>query len=148
MKKSIFRVVDRYELFACYLFCFCCNTMLDYSKTLRLESFLLQNYLKQLYDYQALIVSLISFIVVIFHYQMVIRKKEELHCRILVGDTIRAAIKRYIVECLIILVTAFIVSLSLNIGLNLSVIGNLYLSALFIFYILISSMVVNRFENI
>ncbi len=63
--------------------------MFDYVKTLNIESDLLQNFLKQFYDYQVLIVFLLTFIVVIFHYQMVHRKKIEVYCRILVGDTIQ-----------------------------------------------------------
>ena len=103
MKKSIFRQIDRFELLSCYVFCFCFNTIFDYFKSLSIDSYFLYDFLKQLYDYQTLIVLLISFIVVISHYQIVSRKKVEVHCRIIVGDTIWSAVLRYFVECLILL---------------------------------------------
>ena len=64
MRKSLFRPIDRFELLSCYVLCFGFNTMFDYAKTLSIDSFLLQNFLKQLYDYQVLIILLLSFIVV------------------------------------------------------------------------------------
>ena len=148
MKKSLFRPMDRFELFSCYLLCFGFNSLSDYAKTLNIDSFLLRNFLKQVYDYQALIIFLLSFIVVIFHYQMINRKKVELHCRILVGDTIRGAVFRYFVENLIILGIALVFSVLLNVVLNIRLISNIYLFCVFVAYILISSRVVSSFENI
>lgn len=147
-KKSIFSLIDRFELLCCYLLCFCFSTMFDYSKSLSIDSYLLQNFLKQLYDYQVLIVLLLSFIVVIFHYQMVSRKKVEIHCRIVVGDTIRAIVFRYLVECSIILGIAFSASLIISAIVGISEANNLFLSCVFVVYILISSGQVKRFESI
>lgn len=148
MKKSIFRLVDRFELLSCYILCFCINTLFDYSKSLGAESFLLRNFLKQLYDYQLLFVLLLSFVVVIFHYQMVRRKKTEIHCRCIVGDTIWSMIIRYFFECLITLVVAFGVSAILNVIVNISIINNIYLLCVLLTYIVISSGQVRKYENI
>lgn len=148
MKKSLFRPIDRFELLSCYVLCFIFNSMFDYVKTLNIESDLLQNFLKQFYDYQVLIVFLLTFIVVIFHYQMVHRKKIEVYCRILVGDTILSATIRYICECLVILGIALIISMVMNIMLDINLTNNIYLSCIFVVYILISSWMVSRFENL
>lgn len=147
MKKSLFRLIDRFELLSCYVLCFGFNIMFDYVKTLSIDSYLLRTFLKQFYDYQVLIIFLLTFIVVIFHYQMLNRKKVELYCRILVGDTIRSATIRYIFECLVILGIAFVISMIMNVILGISLTNNIYLSCIFGVYLLISSRMVSRFEN-
>lgn len=147
MKKSLFRLIDRVELLSCYIFCFAFNIMLDYIKTLSIDSYLLKTFLKQLYDYQGLIILLLTFIVVIFHYQMLNRKKIEVYCRILVGDTIWYATIRYIFECLAILGIVFVISIIINIILDINLNDNFYLFGVFVVYILISSRMVSRFES-
>lgn len=47
MKKSLFRLIDRFELFSFYVLCFGFNVMFDYVKTLSIDSYLLQTFLKQ-----------------------------------------------------------------------------------------------------
>ncbi len=147
MKKSLFRLIDRFELFSFYVLCFGFNVMFDYVKTLSIDSYLLQTFLKQFYDHQALIILLLTFIVVINHYQMLNRKKVEIYCRILVGDTIRFATIRYIFECLVILGIAFVISMIINAILDICLTNNIYLSYIFVIYILISSRMVSKFEN-
>ncbi len=56
MRKSLFRFVDRFELLSCYLICFIFNIVFDFIKTLNIDSHFLQTFLKQFYDYQALII--------------------------------------------------------------------------------------------
>lgn len=148
MKKSIFRSIDRFGLLGCYVLCFCINTMFYYSKSIRMESYLLQNFLKQLYDYQVLVILLLSLIVLVFHYQMVIRKKVEVHCRVVVGDTIRAIVFRYIIDGLIILCVGFVFSGVLNAIVDISIANNCYLLCVFVGYILISSWRVRQYENL
>ena len=147
MKKSLFRLIDRVELLSCYILCFMFNIMLDYIKILSIDSYLLKTFLKQLYDYQGLIILLLTFIVVIFHYQMLNRKKIEIYCRILVGDTICSATIRYIFDCLVILGTVFVGSIIMDIILDINLINNLYLFAVLAVYILLSSRMVRRFES-
>ncbi|MBZ4669901.1 MAG: putative rane protein [Oscillospiraceae bacterium] len=147
MKKSLFRLIDRFELLICYVLCFGFNIMFDYVKSLSIDSYLLQTFLKQFYDYQAVIIFLLTFIVIIFHYQMLNRKKVEVYCKILVGDTIRFIIIRYIFECLVILGIAFVISMIITVILGISLVDNIYLSCIFVVYILISSRMVIKFEN-
>lgn len=148
MEKSLFRRIDRIELLCCYALCFLLNTLFDYAKTLQMDSYFLQAFLKQLYDYQAVITFLFSFIVVIFHYQMLQRRKIEVHCRILVGDTISSITKRHCCECLMILGVVFVVTTILTLAMKIDIIHNIYLLCVFVLYVLISSWMVNKFENI
>lgn len=147
MRKSLFRFVDRFELLSCYLLCFIFNIVFDFVQTLSIDSYLLQTFLKQFYDYQALIIFLFTFIVVIFHYQMLHEKRVEVYCRILVGDTILSITIRYILECLVILGIAFILSIIINICLRINLTSNIYLACIFVIYILISAGKVWKFEN-
>lgn len=147
MQKSLFRFVDRFELLSCYLICFIFNIAFDFIKTLSIDSYLLRTFLKQFHDYQAFIIFLFTFIVVIFHYQMLHKKKVEVYCRILVGDTILTITTRYILECLVILGIAFFISIITNIMLVIDLTNNIYLACFFVIYIFISSREVCKFEN-
>lgn len=148
MDKSLFRRFDRLELLCCYALCFLLNILFDYAKNVKFDSYFLQTFFKQFYDYQALIMFSFSFLVVVFHYQILQRKKKEVHCRILVGDTISAITKRYCCECLIILGIAFVIASIFSLAINSTIIHNIYLVFVFVLYILISSRMVHRFENI
>jgi len=46
MKKSLFRLPDAFELYVAYIFCFSLNVLLDYAKTLDLDSYILKAFLK------------------------------------------------------------------------------------------------------
>ena len=70
MKKSLFRLMDMLELSIAYVFCFSLSFLLDYARTLDLDAYLLKAFLKKFIDYQSLIVLLCTFIVIVFHYQM------------------------------------------------------------------------------
>ncbi len=52
MKKSLFRLTDVFELYIAYFFCFSLNVLLDYAKTLDLDSYILKAFLKNFIDYQ------------------------------------------------------------------------------------------------
>ena len=139
MSKSIFRFVDRFELLSCYILCFISNILFNFAKTLSIDSLLLENFLKQFYDYQVYIVFLLTFTVVVFHYQMLHRKITEVYCRFIVGDTIKAITTRYILECFIILGVAFTLSIIISTILNINSNNNIHLASCFIIYIFISS---------
>lgn len=148
MGRSLFRFVDRLELCITYLFCFSLNLLFDYVKTLSLDSYILKAFLENFMDYQILINFLFTFIVVIFHYQMLQRKKTEIYCRILVGDIISKITILYTLECLMILGFVYLLSIVINIYLNFSLTSNLYLVCIFIIYILISTSQVGKYENV
>lgn len=139
MSKSLFRFVDRFELLSCYLICFISNIAFNFSKTAIVNSHFLQTFLKQIYDYQVYIILLLSFIVVITHYQILYRKKVEIYCRVLVGDTRLGITIRYITECLTILVIAYTLSIIIQSVLDVNMSNNIYLSYLFLAHILFSS---------
>lgn len=148
MKKSLFRLTDVLELCLAYSFCFFLNLVFDYGKVFDLDSDILKNFFTGFLEYQTLIVSLFTFIVAVFHYQMLYRKKTEVFCRILVGDTVFNITIRYSLDCLIILALVYILSNLINAYLNLSIISNLYLFLIFITYILISAGQVQKYENL
>lgn len=140
MKFSLFRFLDVFESFSIYLFCFASNLTFSYVETLNSEhSPIVQSFIKTILDNQLIINIFLSFIVLLFHYQFLNRRKTEISCRILVGDTKLTLIIRYILNSLTILGISFLMSLSLNFYLELSVISNLYLVGIFTGYILISA---------
>lgn len=147
MKKSLFRLTDMLELSFAYILCFSLNLLLDYVKTLDLDSYLLKAFLKNFIDYQPLVVSLFTVIVIVFHYQMLQRKRAEIFCRILVGGTVFNITTRYIQDSLTILIPVYLLSILANVYLDLNFFGNLYLVLILITYILISSRQVRKYEN-
>lgn len=147
MKKSLFRISDVLELCTAYMFCFFLNLLFNYVKTMDLDSYILKAFLKNFTDYQEIIVLIFTFIVIVFHYQMLHRKKTEIFCKILVGDTIFSVAIRYAINCLMILIFVCLLSSLANIYLNLNLTSNFYLTLIFIIYILISAREVRKYEN-
>jgi len=148
MKKSLFRMTDMLELSIAYIFCFSLNLLLDYAKTLDLDAYILKAFLKNFIDYQPLIVSLFTFIVIVFHYQMLERKKAEIFCRILVGGTVFSITIRYVLDCLTVLIFVYLLSALVNLHLGFNLADNFYLVLIFVTYILISARRVRKYENI
>jgi len=148
MKKSIFRLTDMLELSFAYILCFSLNLLLDYVKTLDLDSYLLKAFLKNFIDYQPLVVSLFTFIVMVFHYQMLQRKKAEIFCRILVGGTVFSITIRYVLDCLTVLIFVYLLSALVNLHFGFNLADNVYLVLIFVTYILISARRVRKYENI
>ena len=148
MKKSLFRPTDMLELSIAYIFCFSLNLLLDYAKTLDLDAYILKAFLKNFIDYQPLIVSLFTFIVIVFHYQMLERKKAEIFCRILVGGTVFSITIRYVLDCLTVLIFVYLLSALVNLHFGFNLAENFYLVLIFVTYILISARRVRKYENI
>ena len=147
MKKSLFRLTDILELGIAYIFCFFLNLTFDYVRTVDLDSYILETFLKNFLEYQSLIVVLSTFISIVFHYQVLYRKKAEVFCKILVGDTVFHITVRYSLDCLTILVFVYLLSGLVGVYLNLSLTSNLYLVFIFAIYILISARQVRKYEN-
>ena len=148
MKKSLFRLTDILELSIAYIFCFSLNLLLDYAKTLDLDAYILKAFLKNFIDYQPLIVFLFTFIVIVFHYQMLERKKAEIFCRILVGGTVFSITIRYVLDCLTVLIFVYLLSALVNLHFGFNLADNFYLVLIFVTYILISARRVRKYENI
>lgn len=147
MGRSLFRIADRLELCITYLLCFSLNLVFDYVKTLSFDSYMLKAFFARFIEHQTLINILFTFIVVIFHYQMLHRKKTEIYCRILVGDTILNITILYSLECLMTLGFVYLLLMVINVYLNLTLTSNLYLVCIFFMYILISASQVGKYEN-
>ena len=148
MKKSLFRLTDMLELSVAYIFCFSLNLLLDYAKTLDMDAYILKAFLKNFIDYQPLIVLLFTFIVIVFHYQMLERKKTEIFCRILVGSTVFSITIRYVLDCLTVLIFVYLLSALVNLHFGFNLANNFYLVPIFVTYILISARRVRKYENI
>ena len=145
MKKSLFRLTDLLELCLAYSFCFFLNLLMDYAKTLDLDAYILKAFLKNFIDYQPLIVSLFTFIVIVFHYQ---RKRAEIFCRILVGGTVFNIAIRYMLDCISVLIFVYLLSALVNLRLGFNLADNFYLVLIFVIYILISARQVRKYENL
>ncbi len=146
MKKSLFRLADIFELSVAYAFCFSLCLMFDYVKTLEMTSDILTSFFRNFLKYQTMIVILSTFLVAVFHYQFSCRKKIEVFCRILVGDTLFNITVRYSLNCLMVLGFVYLVFLATNAYLGFDLTKNLYLVLIFIVYILISARQVRKYE--
>ncbi len=147
MKKSLFRISDVLELCTAYMFCFFLNLLFNYVKTMDLDSYILKAFLKNFTDYQEIIVLIFTVVVIVFHYQMLHRKKTEIFCKMLVGDTIFNITIRYALNCLMILIFVCFLSTLANVYLDFNLTSNFYLTLVFITYILISAREVRKYEN-
>ena len=147
MKKSLFRISDVLELCTAYMFCFFLNLLFDYVKIMDLDSYILKAFLKNFTDYQEIIVLIFTVVVIVFHYQMLHRKKAEIFCKMLVGDTIFNITIRYALNCLMILIFVCFLSTLANVYLKFNLTSNFYLTFIFIIYILISTREVRKYEN-
>ena len=147
MKKSLFRISDVIELCTAYMFCFFLNLLFNYVKIMDLDSYILKAFLKNFTDYQEIIVLIFTVVVIVFHYQMLHRKKTEIFCKMLVGDTIFNITIRYALNCLMILIFVCFLSTLANVYLKFNLTSNFYLTFIFIIYILISAREVRKYEN-
>ena len=147
MKKSLFRISDVLELCTAYMFCFFLNLLFNYVKIMDLDSYILKAFLKNFTDYQEIIVLIFTVVVIVFHYQMLHRKKAEIFCKMLVGDTIFNITIRYALNCLMILIFVCLLSTLANVYLKFNLTSNFYLTFIFIIYILISTREVRKYEN-
>lgn len=148
MKKSLFRLADILELSVAYAFCFSLCLMFDYVKTLEMTSDILTSFFRNFLQYQTMIVIFSTFLVVVFHYQFSCRKKTEVFCRILVGDTLFNITVRYSLNCLTVLGFVYLLFALANAYLNFDLTSNLYLVPIFIVYILISAKQVRKYETL
>lgn len=93
-----------------------------------------------------MIVMLSTFLVVVFHYQFSCRKKTEVFCRILVGDTLFNITVRYSLNCLTVLGFVYLLFALANAYLSFDLTSNIYLVPIFIVYILLSARQVRKYE--
>lgn len=129
-----------------YAFCFSLCLMFDYVKTLEMTSDIITSFFRSFLQYQTMIVILSTFLVVVFHYQFSCRRKTEVFCRILVGDTLFNIMVRYSLNCLTVLGFVYLLFALANAYLSFSLTSNLYLVPIFIVYILISARQVRNYE--
>lgn len=137
--KSFFRVVDRFELFVLYAFCFAMNIVFEFGMHFRSNSDILISFINEFTRYRIEINILFTFIIIVFHYQLRNRKKTEIYCRILVGDTLLHIRVRYILECLIILIITYLLTILGRFYYGFNLFSDFYLVVIFTIYMLISA---------
>ena len=110
------------ELSIAYIFCFSLNLLLDYAKTLDLDAYILKAFLKNFIDYQPLIVFAVYVHCDSFPLSNAGEKKAEIFCRILVGGTVFNITIRYMLDCLTVLISVYLLSafVNLHLGFNLA----------------------------
>lgn len=148
MKQSLFRKKDVIELCILYIVCFMLEFMLENIKNIKINIEIVEYFLSGFARYKIPIVLLFSIVVVVYHYQFVFRKKKEIYCRILVGDTLQDIKKRYILENVTILLLNYLLFNVINIYLNIEVFKNSYLFFCLLMYILVSTSGMKNYESI
>lgn len=136
--RSLFRHKQRLELLCLYLFCFGLLGFLSYAEIEGSTSEILADYLKFLTKYKLQIVIILSLVVPVAHYQMLLKARTEVSCRVVVGDTLLRIKTRYLTECFVVLGVASFVSficfpLSTSDALNLNGLLALYAIASLVF---------------
>lgn len=150
MKYSLFRRNDMFEAFVCYFICFAFNIALTAIQGHDLaQSLLVFRFFEELAEHQAKIVALMSLCIsVIFHYQLISRKKVEIFCRFLVGDTMFKIKRRFALHHLMIISISFLASLALNIYFNIKLTLNIPLIILFFLLALLAAGKVSAYETV
>ncbi|SDY01381.1 hypothetical protein [Lachnobacterium bovis] len=148
MKQSLFRKKDVIELCILYIVCFMLEFMLENIKNIKINIEIVEYFLSGFARYKIPIVLLFSIVVVVYHYQFVFRKKKEIYCRILVGDTLQDIKKRYILENVTILLLNYLLFNVISIYLDIDVFKNSYLFFCFLMYILVSTSGMKNYESI
>lgn len=149
MKYSLFRKYDVIESFSLYLICFLSDSLLTFFKNLKPEdNDMVYIFLKSISDFQIIVIIFLSLILLVFHYKILTKRKTEIFCRILVGDTKSAIKRRYMIHSFSILFISFLLITTLNLIIQTNPFSNLYLLCIFVAYILVSTSKVQIYENI
>jgi hypothetical protein len=122
--------------------------MLENIKNIKINIEIVEYFLSGFARYKIPIVLLFSIVVVVYHYQFVFRKKKEIYCRILVGDTLQDIKKRYILENVTILLLNYLLFNVISIYLDIDVFKNSYLFFCLLMYILVSTSGMKNYESI
>lgn len=137
--KSLLRLNQRLVLGFLYLGCFLLSGLLVYLERWAASSYMLMRYFKFIIDNRHAFVLGFSVIVLVFQYQLVVKARTEVTCRVLVGDTLMLIRLRYMIECLTLLGACFILSITVHLLLGFEIIDNIYLLAALAAYVLFSA---------
>jgi len=94
------------------------------------------------------ILLIFSFMVLAFHYQIANRKKTEVYCRIVVGETLHHLVFLYLVENVILLICTFAIFFVLNSVSGLQIMDSVYLLFILVIYIFIGGRMVSKNETV
>ena len=139
MNITLFRIQEIFHFFVVYMICYLINI------TLLKLNIVLVNDLEYLRDFVILFIAIrvpiaiiLSFVIVLLHYQFLTRKKTEFFSRFIVGDTMQNIRKRFLYCHSILLLTSTVISFTISLVIGINILESLYLFLLFSVYILIS----------
>lgn len=139
MNITLFRIQEIFHFFVVYMICYLINI------TLLKLNIVLVNDLEYLRDFVILFIAIrvpiaiiLSFVIVLLHYQFLTRKKTEFFSRFIVGDTMQNIRKRFLYCHSILLLTSTVISFTISLVIGINILESLYLFLLFSIYILIS----------
>lgn len=137
--RSLLRAKSRLELGALYVGCFLLAGFLVYVEHRAAGLDVLMRYFKFIVHNRRAFVLGFSAVALVFHYQLLVRSRTEIRCRVLVGDRLSLIRLRYIIECLTLLSACCVLSIALHLLLGFEIADNLYLLAALSAYILASA---------
>lgn len=147
-KKSLLRLYDIVEFFISFFICFSINIIFSYVSTIKVNSYMLHSFLAAILEYQDRISTSFTLIVIVVLYDFIHRKKTEVFCRILVGDTIQKIMMNFFCRSIIILVIAFMYSIIISLIFNFDIIKNIRSLLIIISYLIITTFIFRNYENI
>lgn len=138
VSKYPIRINALLELACLYFICFALAGLLAFVEHASAESFVMLRYLKFLIVHQTIFAICMSMIVLVYHYQGVVKLGAEVYCRIIVGDRLKMIRIRYSLACLGVLIACFLISFMLAQALTIKTLNMYYLLIIFIVYIGVS----------
>ncbi|MBP3222463.1 MAG: hypothetical protein J6M18_00860 [Actinomycetaceae bacterium] len=111
--RSILHPKDRLEFFLAYCVVFSSSFLLDFAKNYDIHSHMLLIYVQNFINHSKKIIFIISTIAIIVYYQFHTQSKNNMSCRLLVGDTKQKIKIRYFIELLSLLLIASILFTSI-----------------------------------
>ncbi|AOZ72074.1 hypothetical protein BK816_01155 [Boudabousia tangfeifanii] len=138
--KSPLRKTTLIKLGFLYAGCFLLTGVLLFVERESNRSYVMMRFLRFLIDYQVAIILAFSVVVMIFHYQQVNESKDEVKCRIIVGDRLWLIRLRYAFACSAVLAICFMLSCSLFYLFSYSLKNCFYLLPVLVGYILLSAL--------
>ncbi len=142
--KCPIRLSSLIELACLYFGSFLLAGFLAYIERSSTESYVLERYLKFIVEHQTALIFALSTLVIVYHYQGIVKAETEIACRIIVGDRLGSIRFRYGLGCFVILASCFLIMLIIHILLDLKINNFLNLFGIFFVYICASSLVLGK----
>lgn len=134
--KSLLRTKERTQLILLYMLGHSIIFIIRYAEQTGRQSETIMRYLKPLIENISAIAILITLSTAVFYYQLTVRNKTEISCRIYSGATLKQIRKKYFTECTTILFICLVLAITATLTLKLVVTEQLQYSAISMIYII------------